>query len=189
MALALACVTKPTGGPGGRAGRQLQPGSRESVHRWLMEQLGGARLLLGLSSLRDLDAPRGVGEQDHFGATTVVLTFLGEDPEAVTDSGLFQFILSPSLGEKWNRKNNHHVGPSTSTPRSPPIPCMHKLGEPWHCLPPRAAWSAALMHVGWGRAEPSLEGRVLMLSNSANTWRHRLPAKGVAPRSGREDCN
>lgn len=72
----------------------LQNGSRFSVHRWLLrEWLGGVRLFLGSSNLRDLEAPKGVGEQDHFGATTVVLTFFGKDSEAVTYSGLFKFLL------------------------------------------------------------------------------------------------
>lgn len=72
----------------------LQNGSRFSVHRWLLrEWLGGVRLFLGSSNLRDLETPRGVGEQDHFGATTVVLTLFRKDSEAVIYIGLFKFLL------------------------------------------------------------------------------------------------
>lgn len=72
----------------------LQNGSRFSVHRWLLrEWLGGVRLFLGSSNLRDLETPRGVGEQDHFGATTVVLTLFRKDSETVIYSGLFKFLL------------------------------------------------------------------------------------------------
>lgn len=41
----------------------LENGSRVSAHRWLLiEWLGGVRLFLGSSNLRDLETPRGVEE-------------------------------------------------------------------------------------------------------------------------------
>ena len=64
----------------------LQNGSWFSVHRWLLIQwLGGVRLFLGSSNLRDLDTlPEGWRSRILLGPLKVVLTFFGKDPEAVT---------------------------------------------------------------------------------------------------------
>lgn len=98
----------------------LQNGSRFSVHRWLLrEWLGGVRLFLGSSNLRDLETPTGVGEQDHFGATTVVLTLFRKDSEAVTYSGLFNFFFFFFLRRQVPQKEsspfygNTTLGPSS----------------------------------------------------------------------------
>lgn len=126
----------------------LHNGSRFSVHRWLLrEWLGGVRLFLGSSNLRDLETPRGVGEQDHFGATTVVLTLFRKDSEAVIYSGLFKFLLL--LFEK-KSATERIITVSTLLWQHHPQPqlpaCTQLWGSRVAISPPELELSVALLH-------------------------------------------
>lgn len=160
----------------------------DSLHRWLLIVLGGAGLFLDSSNLSELDSQRAGGTGEFRGHRSGV-DFLRKRSRGCNFKWpLWSSLLSGKaipLPALLCQQVPRHLSPREKLQLCTPAESSHRHPLQSYVSP----WPSCTRN-GGGRVGSSQEDKVLVLSNFANIWRqHCLPAKGVAPRSGRKYCN